>query len=418
MGIQDKQLICVIGKMLKAPILTPEGDVIYPTKGTPQGGILSPLLSNTVLNELDWWIAKQWEEHPTHYNYKYKGDKYSALKKTNLKEIFLVRYADDFKIFCKDYKTAQKIFIATKKWLYERLNLEISNEKSKIVNLRKRHSEFLGFKIRVNMKRNKFITQSNISDKAKQNILNDLRVKIRQLGKSNDANEVNKFNSTIIGLHNYYKIASNISVDFKDIAYLVKRELYNSTKNMRSKSGTISKTFSKYYGKYNYKITYLKGIALFPINGVSYKPAMNFDQDISNYTKSGRIKVHNNIKDIDLYTLRYLMNNPIVSQSVEYNDNRISLYVGQKGRCYISGMELEIGSMEVHHKIPRVMNGLDKYDNLAFVHSSVHKLIHATNEETIRKYSKDITIEGKQLIKLNKLRRLVGNEELTKIDLY
>jgi retron-type reverse transcriptase len=38
------------------------GNVVFPTKGTPQGGILSPLLANICLNEFDWWIANQWEE--------------------------------------------------------------------------------------------------------------------------------------------------------------------------------------------------------------------------------------------------------------------------------------------------------------------------------------------------------------------
>lgn len=56
-GIQDKNLLCIISKMLKAEV----ENIGITYKGTPQGGILSPLLANVVLNELDWWIYSQWE---------------------------------------------------------------------------------------------------------------------------------------------------------------------------------------------------------------------------------------------------------------------------------------------------------------------------------------------------------------------
>lgn len=106
LGIQDKNLLSIIGKILKSEI---QG-IGIPKKGTPQGGIISPLLANVVLNELDWWISSQWETFKSKHEYSY-GKKFRALRNSKLKEIFIVRYADDFKIFCRDHKSAQRIFL-------------------------------------------------------------------------------------------------------------------------------------------------------------------------------------------------------------------------------------------------------------------------------------------------------------------
>ena len=168
LGLRDKKLICIVSQMLKAEI----AGIGVPTKGTPQGGILSSLLANIVLNELDWWIASQWEIFPTKYQYKSDvmrkgkpgishGHRYRAQRETKLKECYIVRYADDFKIFCRNRKDAERIFQATTQWLKERLFLEISPEKSRIVNLRKGYSEFLGirFKLIAKRQRKRWVTQ-------------------------------------------------------------------------------------------------------------------------------------------------------------------------------------------------------------------------------------------------------------------
>lgn len=175
MGIRDKKLLCVIKAMLKAPIEMPNGEMQHPTKGTPQGGILSPLLSNIVLNELDWWVSSQWETMPTHTPYEMmcgdklnRGNVYRVLKETGLKEMFIVRYADDFKIFCRTKSDADRAFLAVKQWLRDRLKLEISEEKSKVVNLKKQYSEFLGFKLKAVKKGDKYVVKSHMSDKALQ----------------------------------------------------------------------------------------------------------------------------------------------------------------------------------------------------------------------------------------------------------
>ncbi len=69
MNIHDKTLIYLIRRILKAPVRLENGDVVTPTKGTPQGGIISPLLANVVLNELDHWVESQWQSNPVINNY-------------------------------------------------------------------------------------------------------------------------------------------------------------------------------------------------------------------------------------------------------------------------------------------------------------------------------------------------------------
>ena len=110
--------------------------------------------------------------------------------------------------------------------------------------------------------------------------------------------------------------------------------------------------------------------------------------------------------------LHYIMRHPIEDQSFEYNDNRISLYAAQKGKCAITGATLEIGGMHCHHKKPKSAGGTDKYDNLVLITDKVHTLIHAVSQETIQKLLNELKLEEKELQCLNKYRKMVGNTKI------
>ncbi|WP_457770712.1 group II intron reverse transcriptase/maturase [Priestia aryabhattai] len=403
MGIQDKNLISIIGKILKSEI---EGQGI-PTKGVPQGGIISPLLSNVVLNELDWWISSQWETYDTKHKYSCLH-KYRAMKSTNLKEIWLVRYADDFKIFCRDYKIAQRIYKATKQWLKERLDLDISQEKSKITNVRKKGTEFLGFVLKVKKKRNKYVCQSNMCDKAKQHTINKIKSQIKVIQKNCSRMEVSKLNSIILGSHNYYRCATNVNLDFCEINFLVLKTLKNRLKNHITDEPKLSETYKRLYGNYNGKIRTVQGITLFPIYGCRTKPPMCFSQDINNYTVGGRLILHKKLGGYN-HLIEHLLKSNFKNQSMELTDNKISLIAGQRGKCYITNNNLKIGYMECHHKKPKSQGGTDEYKNLVWLCYEAHKLVHSTEQETIDKYLKQLNLDKKGLKRIDSLRRQVGN---------
>jgi len=419
LGIRDKKLLCIIKQMLRAPIVLPDGKRIYPTKGTPQGGILSPLLSNIVLNELDWWVSSQWENMPTHYEYKtrqnargtdIKSHTYRALRRSNLKEMYLVRYADDFKIFCRSYKDAVKTFEATKRWLKDRLGLDISPEKSKVINMEQRYSEFLGFKMKLYRKGKKYVVCSHMSDKAVAHAKEKISAAIKAIQTPADSQSqyiaIQQYNSVVAGLHNYYRLATRVSEDFPNLAQGLKKQMSNRLRGL-TRNGKLERSFIKErYGK-SKQLRFLNGHPLIPIGYVQTRDAQHKKKTVNRYTPEGRAEIHKNL-GVNTDTMIWLMRTPVLDKSIEFADNRISLFAAQYGRCAITGTELMPYDIRCHHKVPLENGGTDKYSNLVLVTEAVHLLIHATLEETIQKYLKQLQLNKKQLEKLNKLRKLAG----------
>lgn len=134
-------------------------------------------------------------------------------------------------------------------------------------------------------------------------------------------------------------------------------------------------------------------------------------QRICKYTREGRDEIHKTLKFDEnvIKTMHLLAKATPYGRSIEYMDNRISLYAAQYGKCAVTGEILWIDEIHCHHKKPVSKDGTDEYKNLVIVREDVHKLIHATKQETIIAYLNILNLNKSQLQKLNKLRIMAGN---------
>lgn len=165
--VADGNILRLVEKFLKAGVM--EDGVFKPTTvGTPQGGVVSPLLANIVLNHLDWHLDA------TGYRF--------------------VRYADDFVIACKTKPGAQEALAVVKEVVEETLHLSLSPEKTTITTYGKGYC-FLGYRL------------SKRSALMRSKSLEKFKTKVRQLTvrKHNlDAEAIKKLNRVIRGTANYF----------------------------------------------------------------------------------------------------------------------------------------------------------------------------------------------------------------------
>lgn len=413
LGIRDKRLICIISKMLKAEI---DGEGV-PEKGTPQGGLLSPLLSLIVLNELDWWVSSQWETfQPKHRNK--NGWFQYAKKHTRLKSGFIVRYADDFKIMCSTYEEAQRFYHSTVDFLNKRLKLEISPEKSKVVNLKKNSSDFLGFKIKVIPKgktKHGYVAKTDMNQKALKKAKTNLKLKVKDIVRHTTTFQIARYNLAVMGMQNYYCVATNIynnltevsyallpttRVCFKKIAKLIPFETTSQDFQMKT-TGIRPQT----------KIIMIADTPLLPINGVKHKNPLNFSQDICNFTEHGRSKIHEEIALVTKGEIRILLEYKDTTKSVEFNDNRISVFIAQQGNCYITNRRHSPTDMVCIYK-NITETDRDKYQNLVFVEIPISKAILTESVQQAKMWLMNYGLSSQQKKKLNKIRANYGYQAI------
>lgn len=207
--IKDKHFIRYIGRFLNCGVME-QGKKIKVDQGTPQGGLISPILANVYLHYvLDLWIEKDIKK-------RYKG------------EVYEIRYADDF-VICFEYEKEAKQFYEELKERLKKFNLELAEEKTKIIKFGKSNNgskdkfDFLGF-THYNGKTRKgkykvIHKTSNKKLKAKKQIAKEwIKENIQQ--KPTDI--IKKLNIKLIGHYRYYGITDNYNklIEFK--SYIIR----------------------------------------------------------------------------------------------------------------------------------------------------------------------------------------------------
>lgn len=173
--VRDPRVLELIGRMLKARVVMPDGTSVATEEGTPQGGPLSPLLSNVVLNELD-----------------------EELERRGLR---FVRYADDCNIFVGSPRAGHRVMASISRFLEKRLRLQVNTEKSAV---RRPHEvHFLGFRFSRNREKGWL---AHLSHKASDRIKAKLKeMTPRTWGQSLDAC-LKELNTYIAGWGAYFRI--------------------------------------------------------------------------------------------------------------------------------------------------------------------------------------------------------------------
>ncbi len=229
-GFPAKELI---KQWLKAGFM--EGKMFKETPtGTPQGGIISPLLANIALHGMEEALGIE--------------RKNGRLKRKMHGNRAIIRYADDFVILCETKKDAESAKETIAFWLKDR-GLALSKEKTQIVNITKGF-DFLGFNIRQYKIRNDqyklFITPSKESVKK---IRSKLKKEWRSLVGHNMNQIIFRINPIIRGWANYYKIAVSSKTFQSMDDWMFKRQLRYASRTHPNKPWYWCK--NKYWGKFN-----------------------------------------------------------------------------------------------------------------------------------------------------------------------
>lgn len=437
-GIIDKRVLALIKKMLKSGVIEEDFKFHSTEKGTPQGSIISPLLANVYLNDFDWMVSCEYENP-------YFADEFTDIKNARRKfrrigrqPVFLVRYADDWVIFTKTREQAESYLKYLQRYFKAKLKLELSEEKTIITDLEQSRMKFLGFEVGLakprlmvgrtgNLKKHELYAKilpdtKKVRSKTAE-ILKDIREIRRTPCDYQKAVTIEKVNSKIVGLAEYYKIAVWTEIfDSLDNTIFVTSH-YTWKHLYRNQNGGKDKTKVKPFSELANRQTRHKGYTAqthaveveeqwVGITKFLHTPSEDpkcFNQNKTPYTSKGRELYYRDAKKKErlhrppLYDktesiFRKAKHNMLKSDirtlkkyNFEYYMNREYAFNRDKGKCKICVDDILPVELQCHHIDPTLpLDKVNKVSNLASLHKKCHELIHGKSTPTDTKIAKKV----------------------------
>ena len=370
--------IKIITKILKTNIFH-NGEVWDSETGTPQGGVISPLLANVALTSLDDFCYN-------HYGRINKSGKTGEVYKTNP----IVRYADDFVIVCESELKAKQIKSEISGHLKSKIGLTLSEEKTSITHITKGFN-FLGFNFRKYEERGK--SRSPLKKRKRKTpptkmsnyklLIKPQKEKVEKLLREckeildnhrtvRTGTVIGMLNKKLVGWGMYYRFSVSKRT-FNRINHEIWWKLYRWAKR-RHPNKTNTWIIQKYFttkGRVD-KVFYDNETNeyIYPIHKIPIKRFV-------------LVKNHR-VYDSDPKIMEYWNRREYENAYAQIESVRISrLFRSQKGICpYCNGTitqdDISKREVHVHHMKPISQGGNERYSNLRLIHSECHKEIHAT----------------------------------------
>jgi len=350
--------------------------------GTPQGGVISPLLANIALHGMEDAVRQYY----TNELYQKFGMDSSVAKSDRSRQVSIIRYADDFVIIHESYDVVNACKKFVEQWLKENAGLSLSEAKTTIVNSANGF-EFLGFQfISITEKETaKTKCRASVSAKSKKRLTSKIHSLLQKHRSSTQELLIKTLNPIIVGWCNYYCV-HECAKDFKQVEGRIFKMLESWSKRRTSNGMGVEAVMEKYFNlknapevKFRGKIRKSKWLFGTMSKTRSGKDNFIFLALPSWVSSKRHIKIKGKASPYDKDTEYWIKRDSTVSQ---LKPSLKKLLGRQKYLCGICQKKFTSDTsdaMEIDHIIPISQGGSDKYENLQVVHHSCH--IKKSSEE-------------------------------------